>query len=108
MISRYGLMRCTLQANRYYVQNTVTTTTTRPFSGLLWPHTTKGEKSACAPDQRCAPSGFVHDTRSQKSNSCEEETDKNTMDNQFRLNITITYPWIAHRGHQIDSLSQHP
>ena len=121
IISRYGIMRCTMQVNRYYLHDTATTTTTtRPFSGLLcqrlWQqlqldqfsnseqkalsYKMKEEKSACTPAQRCALHGYVNDTRSlPESNSCEEtDTDKDNdaVDNQFLLNIT--YPWLVHRG----------
>jgi hypothetical protein len=88
-----------MQLKRYIFHKTATTTT-RQFSGLLWRHldhfssleqtalpcTTMKEGKACT----CKLYGFV----AHASNS-GEETDNDTLANQFRLNIT--YPWIAHR-----------
>ena len=116
--SRYGVMRCTLQANRFYLTNHRHRTTTRPFSGLLWQqidqlskseqknaltYSMKKENMVCSSTQRRRLNGFVNDKRNylesgdkSESDRCELSDDR-TVESGCQFLKEFTFPWTLHR-----------
>jgi hypothetical protein len=120
--SRYGVMRCTMQANRrLYLTNHRHRTITRPFSGLLWQqidqlskseqkntltYSMKKENVVCTSTQRRRLNGFVNDRRNylesvkSESDRCEVPDDR-TVESGCRFLKEFTFPWTLHRTFQV-------
>ena len=122
--SRYGVMRCTMQANRRYLTNHRHRTITRPFSGLCWQQIdqlskteqkntlTKKENVICTSTQRRRLNGFVNDRRNylesvkSESDRCEVPDDR-TVESGCQFLKEFTFPWTLHRTFQVrDNVSR--
>ena len=122
--SRYGVMRCTMQANRRYLTNHRHRTITRPFSGLCWQQIdqlskteqkntlTKKENVVCTSTQRRRLNGFVNDRRNylesvkSESDRCEVPDDR-TVESGCQFLKEFTFPWTLHRTFQVrDNVSR--
>lgn len=125
--SRYGVMSCTMQANRLYLTNHRHRTITRPFSGLLWQqidqlskseqkntltYSMKKENVVCTSTQRRRLNGFVNDRRNylekdkSESGRCEVSDDR-TVESGCQFRKEFTFPWTLHRTFQVrDNVSR--
>jgi len=122
--SRYGVMSCTMLANRLYLTNHRHRTITRPFSGLCWQQIdqlskteqkntlTKKENVVCTSTQRRRLNGFVNDRRNylesvkSESDRCEVPDDR-TVESGCQFLREFTFPWTLHRTFQVrDNVSR--
>ena len=99
MISRYGLMRCTMQATRHAAA--MTTNTTRTCSGLptytvQQQLKTQHQMSHQNNDHQCALTGLMSNARHlPETNRLEDKANNSKVDMNIQLLKEFTYPYIS-------------